>query len=86
MDIENTSGQGPASRVPSEIQRWNWGAFLLNWIWGIGNNVLLALLVFVPFFGFIWEFCPKATSQPCPTSATSRRRQVMPAAQRLRPL
>ena len=56
MDIENTSGQGPASRVPPEIQRWNWGAFLLNWIWGIGNNVLLALLVFVPFFGFIWMF------------------------------
>lgn len=56
MDIDNTSGQGPASRVPPEIQRWNWGAFLLNWIWGIGNNVLLALLVFVPLFGFVWLF------------------------------
>ena len=56
MDIENTSGQGPASRVPPEIQRWNWGAFLLNWIWGIGNNALLALLVFVPLFGFVWMF------------------------------
>ncbi|MDR7335796.1 cytochrome c oxidase assembly factor Coa1 family protein [Roseateles asaccharophilus] len=60
MDIDvnssNTSGQGLASQVPPEIRRWNWGAFLLNWIWGIGNNVLLALLVFVPFFGFIWMF------------------------------
>jgi hypothetical protein len=56
MDSENTSGQGPASRVPPEIQRWNWGAFLLNWIWGIGNNVLLALLVFIPLFGFVWMF------------------------------
>lgn len=56
MDIENTSGQGPASRVPPEIQRWNWGAFLLNWIWGIGNNTLQALLVFVPLFGFVWMF------------------------------
>ncbi len=52
----NTSGQGPASQVPAEVQRWNWGAFLLSWIWGIGNNALLALLVFVPFFGVIWLF------------------------------
>ena len=56
MDMDNTSGQGPASQVPPEIQRWNWGAFLLNWIWGIGNNAWLALLVFVPLFGFIWLF------------------------------
>jgi hypothetical protein len=27
---------------------WNWGAFLLNWIWGIGNNTFVALLMFVP--------------------------------------
>jgi len=26
------------AEVPDEIDRWNWGAFLLNWIWGIGNN------------------------------------------------
>jgi len=56
MDVDNTSGHGPASRVPPEIQGWNWGAFLLNWIWGIGNNALAALLVFVPLFGFIWLF------------------------------
>lgn len=56
MDIENTSGLGPASHVPPEIQRWNWGAFLMNWIWGVGNNTLAALLVFVPLFGLIWCF------------------------------
>ncbi len=28
--------------VPAEIDRWNWGAFLLNWIWGIGRAVLEA--------------------------------------------
>src|SRR5262249_11733907 len=33
--IENTSGQGPSAPVPAAIDRWNWGAFLLNWIWGI---------------------------------------------------
>ena len=42
--------------VPAEIDRWNWGAFLLNWIWGIGNNTYIALLTFVPFFGLIMPF------------------------------
>ena len=40
--------------VPPEIKRWNWGAFLLNWIWGIGNQTYIALLALVPGFGFIW--------------------------------
>lgn len=44
----NTSGQGATATVPAEIQHWNWGAFFLNWIWGIGNNTLIALLMFVP--------------------------------------
>jgi hypothetical protein len=42
--------------VPAEIDRWNWGAFLLNWIWGIGNNTFIALLALVPFVGFIMLF------------------------------
>ena len=42
--------------VPPEIKRWNWGAFLLNWIWGIGNNTYIALLTFIPLFGFIMLF------------------------------
>lgn len=42
--MENTSGQGVAAVVPPELDRWNWGAFLLNWIWGIGNNTFIALL------------------------------------------
>lgn len=42
--------------VPPEVRRWNWGAFFLTWIWGIGNNVLIAFLVFVPFLGFIMPF------------------------------
>lgn len=52
----NTSGQGAASQVPPEIQRWNWGAFLLSWIWGIGNNTLASLVVFVPLLGVAWLF------------------------------
>jgi len=51
--MENTSGQGKKATVPAEIDRWNWGAFLLNWIWGVGNNTYIALLMFVPFVNFI---------------------------------
>ncbi|HTA66553.1 MAG TPA: cytochrome c oxidase assembly factor Coa1 family protein [Xanthomonadaceae bacterium] len=50
---ENTSGQGSNATVPPEIHGWNWGAFLLTWIWGIGNNVLLALLTLVPIVGLV---------------------------------
>ena len=34
--------------IPPELDRWNWGAFLLNWIWGVGNNTYIALLTLVP--------------------------------------
>ncbi|HEX5686268.1 MAG TPA: cytochrome c oxidase assembly factor Coa1 family protein [Ideonella sp.] len=51
--MENTSGQGASAAVPAEIDRWNWGAFLLNWIWGIGNNTLMALLMFVPLVNMV---------------------------------
>jgi len=53
---DNTSGQGDNAVVPAEIDRWNWGAFLLNWIWGIGNNTLIALLMFVPLVNFVMLF------------------------------
>jgi hypothetical protein len=56
MDVANTSGQGRASQVPPEIRRWNWGAFTLNWIWGIGNNTLASLATLVPLFGLFWLF------------------------------
>ena len=48
----NTSGQGKDSEIPIEIQGWNWGAFLLSWIWGIGNNTYRAFWVFFPFVNF----------------------------------
>jgi Cytochrome oxidase complex assembly protein 1 len=51
------------SRHSSQIQRYprgnrplELGAFLLNWIWGIGNNTFIALLTLVPFVGFIMLF------------------------------
>jgi hypothetical protein len=36
------------SDVPGEVVGWNWGAFFLTWIWGIGNNVSVALLALIP--------------------------------------
>jgi hypothetical protein len=54
--LENNSGLGDQSAVPAEIDRWNWGAFLLNWIWGIGNNTFIALLMFVPLVNFVMIF------------------------------
>ncbi|MBM3166631.1 MAG: hypothetical protein FJZ83_02650 [Chloroflexi bacterium] len=43
----NTSGQGKDAVIPDEIRGWNWGAFLMSWIWGIGNRVWISLLAFV---------------------------------------
>jgi hypothetical protein len=42
--------------IPAEIDRWNWGAFLLSWVWGIGNSTFIALLTFVPFLGLVMPF------------------------------
>lgn len=52
----NTSGQGAGARVPDELAGWNWGAFLLHWIWGIGNNTFIALLAFVPIVNLVIPF------------------------------
>lgn len=47
----NTSGQGKNAIVPDEIKnKFNWGAFFLSWIWGLGNSVYIALLIFVFYF------------------------------------
>ena len=35
---------------------WNWGAFFLNWIWGIGNKTYIALLMFIPFVNIVMLF------------------------------
>ncbi len=40
----------------AELRKWNWGAFLLSWIWGIGNRVWISLLALVPVLGLIMMF------------------------------
>jgi hypothetical protein len=42
--------------IPPEVDRWNWGAFLLNWIWGVGNNTFIALLALIPLVGLVMMF------------------------------
>lgn len=49
----NTSGQGSNAPIPKEIKGWNWGAFLLSWIWGLFHNVWLSLLALIPYVGVI---------------------------------
>ena len=61
QDLANNSGQGPDSPVLDVVaKRFNWGAFLLTWIWGLGNRTYITLLVFVgvilgiiPFIGWL---------------------------------
>lgn len=54
--MENASGQGKGSPVPAEIDRWNWGAFFLHWVWGVGNNTLVALLALLPGVNLVMPF------------------------------
>jgi TIR domain len=41
--------------VETELRKWNWGAFLLGPIWGIGHGVFRSLLTLVPIYG-IYEW------------------------------
>ena len=43
--------------VPQGVKGWSWGAFLLSWIWAIGNRTWIGLLALVPYIGLfvaIW--------------------------------
>ena len=44
------------SMVPNEIKKWNWGAFMYNMIWGIGNKSYITLLCLVPILNIVWPF------------------------------
>ncbi|PSJ58283.1 cytochrome c oxidase assembly factor Coa1 family protein [Pseudaminobacter soli (ex Li et al. 2025)] len=41
------------AEIPPHLDRWNWGAFLLNWIWGIGNSTFIALLALIPMVNIV---------------------------------
>ena len=48
-DRANDSGTRNAA-LPDELRGWNWGAFLIGPIWGIGNRVWIALLPLLLIF------------------------------------
>lgn len=52
-EFGNTSGMGSSAAVPPGLGDFNWGAFLLTWIWGIGNSVWWSFLVFIPYLGWM---------------------------------
>ena len=41
--------------LETELKKWNWGAFLLTFIWGMPHGVMRSLLVLVPLYG-IYEW------------------------------
>jgi hypothetical protein len=56
MPTEMTIHESSIKPVPPGVKTWNWGAFFLNWIWGIRHGVWISFLVFIPFFNLIWIF------------------------------
>ena len=39
--------------IPDGIRGWSWGAFLLSWVWAIGNKTWIGLLALIPYVGLI---------------------------------
>jgi len=39
--------------IPPGVKGWSWGAFLLNWIWAIGNRTWIGMLCLIPYIGFL---------------------------------
>lgn len=52
----NNSGGGSSVVPPPGVKGWSWGAFLLNWIWAIGNKTWIGLLCMIPYIGVIFTF------------------------------
>ena len=61
-DNVNTSGHGPGAKVPTAVAgKFNWGVFLLTWIWGLYHKKYLTLIMipigivtyFIPFVGWL---------------------------------
>ena len=50
---ENNSGKGKKYPLPPGVVGWSWGAFLLNWIWAIGNQTWIGLLTLIPYVGLV---------------------------------
>ena len=58
--VVNNSGGGKlfddSIAIPDEIKGWNWGAFLMPWLWPFTNKVWIGLLCLVPYVGGLVPF------------------------------
>lgn len=54
-ELANSYNDTEKKDFPQELMRFNWGAFLLNWIWGVMHKKYITLLtipaMIIPFFG-----------------------------------
>ena len=60
VEVHHMSDLSQHSPTTQELARWNWGAFMFNWLWGICNGVywplLLILINLIPYVGAIVTF------------------------------
>lgn len=42
--------------IPEGVKGWSWGAFVLNWIWAIGNKTWIGLLALLPVVNIVLIF------------------------------
>ncbi len=51
---KNSGANGKyGEQIPAGVKGWSWGAFLLNWIWAIGNRTWWGLLAIIPYVGIV---------------------------------
>jgi hypothetical protein len=48
--------QSDPAAAPAKLKGWNWGAFLLSWVWGLGNKTYIALLALIPGVNVVMAF------------------------------
>ena len=52
---DERSGKGDKSEFPKELNKWNWGAAGLTWIWGAYHSVWMSFLSWIPILNlFFW--------------------------------
>ncbi len=56
LAMEDMSGYGEFLDIPEEVNRWNWGAFWLTWIWGYKNEVMIGFLGLIPIVNIFIMF------------------------------
>jgi ABC-type Fe3+ transport system permease subunit len=55
-DMSKDNNAAADIAVPAAAKKWNWGAFLMSWIWGLGNKTFIALLSIIPLVNIVMAF------------------------------